>query len=177
MKRMLLLFGLCWVLALTSGCMSMNAEQRNREVRRNAEMQNMKADIERLRSRLDGVASAQEQLYREFELLRTADSGVRKELESKLNDLSRDLQATDHARQALKSEIVDGLTEQISEVMKQRRPPAPNRQRGYEHVVETGQTLSAVAAAYGVSARAIADANGIDDPNKIRVGQTLFIPE
>ncbi len=44
------------------------------------------------------------------------------------------------------------------------------------HVVQRGETLLSIAALYGVTAGAIADANGIEDRNKIRIGQELFIP-
>ena len=47
---------------------------------------------------------------------------------------------------------------------------------GGTHVVQSGQSLSGIASRYGVSASAIASANGISDPNRIRVGQTLTIP-
>jgi LysM repeat protein len=47
---------------------------------------------------------------------------------------------------------------------------------GGTHVVQTGQTLGSIASRYGVSATSIAKANGISDPNRIRVGQTLTIP-
>jgi len=44
------------------------------------------------------------------------------------------------------------------------------------HTVAKGQTLSSIAAKYGVSVAAIADANGIENPNMIRTGQRLTIP-
>jgi LysM repeat protein len=47
---------------------------------------------------------------------------------------------------------------------------------GGTHVVQSGQTLSSIAGRYGVSASAIAEANGISDPNRVRAGQTLTIP-
>ncbi len=47
---------------------------------------------------------------------------------------------------------------------------------GGTHVVQSGQSLSSIAARYGVSASSIATANGISDPNRIRVGQSLTIP-
>lgn len=48
---------------------------------------------------------------------------------------------------------------------------------GYEHEVKPGQTLSEIAAVYGVRAQAIIEANQLTNPNAIRVGQKLFIPE
>lgn len=47
---------------------------------------------------------------------------------------------------------------------------------GGSHVVQAGQALSGIASRYGVSASALARANGISDPNRIRAGQTLTIP-
>ena len=44
------------------------------------------------------------------------------------------------------------------------------------HVVQPGDSLSAIAFKYGVSIEALAEANGIVDANVIRVGQELIIP-
>jgi LysM repeat protein len=44
------------------------------------------------------------------------------------------------------------------------------------HTVTTGETLSTIAHKYGVSSGDLAVANSITDPAKIRVGQTLIIP-
>jgi len=45
------------------------------------------------------------------------------------------------------------------------------------HTVQTGETLASIAEKYGVSVQAIADLNGIVDPNLIEVGQELLIPQ
>lgn len=50
----------------------------------------------------------------------------------------------------------------------------PPRTRTY--VVQPGDTLSKLSREWGVSVDAIAAANGIDDPNRIQVGQVLVIP-
>lgn len=47
---------------------------------------------------------------------------------------------------------------------------------GTRVTVESGQTLSSIARRYGVSSSAILQANGISDPNRILVGQSLVIP-
>jgi LysM repeat protein len=44
------------------------------------------------------------------------------------------------------------------------------------HTVEPGETLGIIASHYGTTTRAIADANGISDPNLVRIGQELTIP-
>ena len=56
-------------------------------------------------------------------------------------------------------------------------PPATATGQGAVlHVVQPGQTLSAIAAQYGVSEPALAQANGIANPGLIFVGQQLVIP-
>lgn len=44
------------------------------------------------------------------------------------------------------------------------------------YVVQPGDTLSAIAARYGTTVEALAQANGLPDPNRISVGQVLVIP-
>lgn len=48
---------------------------------------------------------------------------------------------------------------------------------GEIYVVQPGDTLSAIAQRYQISVRSIAQANGLADPNRIRVGQKLVIPD
>jgi len=45
------------------------------------------------------------------------------------------------------------------------------------HVVQAGESLGSIAARYGVTAAALAEANRIANPNLIRVGDRLIIPE
>lgn len=44
------------------------------------------------------------------------------------------------------------------------------------HVVQSGETLGAIAQLYGVSVEDLLRANGLTDPNVLSVGQTLIIP-
>ena len=47
---------------------------------------------------------------------------------------------------------------------------------GQVHCVQYGETLSGIAANYGTSVWAIANANGLSNPNWIRAGMCLTIP-
>ncbi|MGA9521224.1 MAG: LysM peptidoglycan-binding domain-containing protein, partial [Myxococcaceae bacterium] len=51
--------------------------------------------------------------------------------------------------------------------------PASSSQR---YTVRAGDTLGGIGAKFGVSYQAIASANGISNPNRIKAGQTLTIP-
>lgn len=53
---------------------------------------------------------------------------------------------------------------------------APHESGGKVHVVRRGETLSGIAARYGVSVSAVARANRIQNRNRIYVGMRLWIP-
>jgi spore germination protein len=42
--------------------------------------------------------------------------------------------------------------------------------------VRRGESLASIARAYGVSMQALVQANGLQDPNQVKVGQLLVIP-
>lgn len=59
----------------------------------------------------------------------------------------------------------------------QQAAPTPRPPMGATyHTVQSGETLGAIAATYGLTSAAIANANGLANPNLIRVGQRLIIP-
>lgn len=57
-------------------------------------------------------------------------------------------------------------------------PPGPAVARGNSgvHVVRPGETLTAIARRYGTTVAALARANRIADPNRVRAGQRLVVP-
>jgi len=59
---------------------------------------------------------------------------------------------------------------------KWEKVPKDERITFVRHKVRRGQTLGAIASKYGVPTSAIASLNGIRDPRKLRIGQTLTIP-
>lgn len=60
-----------------------------------------------------------------------------------------------------------------------RPPEAPTvtPQRQVTHIVQPGETLTSIGSLYGVTSQAIMEANGLDDPNLLEVGQELIIPQ
>lgn len=100
--------------------------------------------------------------------------------------LRADFDALKNEQGKMRGEIVSALSNKIKTIAEKQRAAAAaaaaEQQRaaqksGYTHVVEAGQTISAIAQAYKVSAASIMKANKIKDATKIRVGQELFIPD
>lgn len=54
--------------------------------------------------------------------------------------------------------------------------PPSERVRRFIHRVARGDTLSAIARRYGSSTQAIVAANGLRNPNRLSIGQTLVVP-
>lgn len=50
------------------------------------------------------------------------------------------------------------------------------QESGTTHVVKPGESLSSIAARYGTTVSALAQANGITNPNHLAIGQVLTIP-
>jgi len=83
-----------------------------------------------------------------------------------------------------KRELISRLTAQLEKLLAQATPAAPppsapsgGNVYGFEHIVRQGETLSTIAKAYNVTAKALIDANKIKDPNRLSIGQKIFIPE
>ena len=55
--------------------------------------------------------------------------------------------------------------------------PATSFADSCTYIVRSGDTLGGIAARYGTTAAVLAEANGIENPNLIEVGQNLIIPE
>lgn len=57
-------------------------------------------------------------------------------------------------------------------------PPAPSPAPQYiTYVIQPGDTLSGIAQRFGTTVSALADLNGISDPDKIYAGNTIRVPE
>lgn len=64
------------------------------------------------------------------------------------------------------------------EPVRERTDVAPEVQpaAGRFHIVERGDTLWGISREYGVTVRAIEEANNLDDPGRLSIGQRLVIP-
>ena len=117
-----------------------------------------------------------------------ASAGQVQSLETQIEDLQRQIRALDAARATDKKEIYDDISKKIATLLKSAPASAASRgtpaskprtgsQSGIEHVVQAGESLSKIAAAYGVKMDVIVQENGLKSADSIYVGQKLFIPD
>ena len=186
--RLILLAAPCAVLlAGTSGCATFNNDADQMQARE--DMLIVQDKMQKLSGRIEGLELEVERLRHDVDAARSGPSPIQP-LQARLDDLENKIRAVDAARERDKQEIVDKLSTKITQIVgsskssgssakKQgsKKSSSSGSQTGYEHEVQPSETLSAIAAAYGVSTKVILDNNDIKDPNRLRVGQKLFIPE
>ena len=106
--------------------------------------------------------------------------------QTQLDDLQRQIRALDAARVQDKKDVYDDISKKISTILKssasssaaaRSAKPRSASQTGIEHVVQPGESLSKIAAAYGAKVPALVEENGLKNADSIFVGQKLFIPD
>ncbi|MBQ9693598.1 MAG: LysM peptidoglycan-binding domain-containing protein [Kiritimatiellae bacterium] len=114
--------------------------------------------------------------------LATLERGGDSVTKDEMAALRADFNALKADQSKMRGEIINDLSAKITTIANKQRAAAEKQaaaqqKSGYNHVVEAGQTLSAIAQAYKVSVKSIMKANKITDPTRIRIGQELFIPD
>lgn len=188
-------------LLTAGGCITM--ETREEQVRQEQQQIGAQQEMTRLKTQVESLLAQQEQLQQQLQQLRAlsqdrvtasdlqqAQNQTMSQVQSRLADLDRKLAALDGARAQDKQDIINTLSRNLSAAMAAgarpggRSAPSAAKSGGapafsgkaFEHVVATGDTLSAIASAYKVSASAIISANNLKDPGHLKVGQKLLIP-
>ena len=166
---------------------------------------NLTQDVRLLAQKIGQLQVRVEQLEKENAALRK-QAIDQKDLESRLNQMNNNLQANLNnlrgdfasADEAQKEAIINAVSDQISDLADQTQKtidaladyvghqgtsiPAvefsndfPNT--GFRYEVMPGDSLAKIAQKHGVNIRDIINANRLVDPDKIQVGQNLFIPK
>lgn len=164
------------VLLLGSGCLTL--VDQNTVAQQQADMERLRESVQRIQEKINGIELEQQNLQREIGAMKggSKDDVV---LRNRLETLERQVQSLAAARDADRKQIVSQVASIVggSGGSSGRTPSGrSSAQSGYEHVVESGQTLSAIAQAYKVSASSIRKANNMKS-DTVRIGQTLFIPK
>lgn len=135
--------------------------------------------LQSIQSRLDAIEQRQNVLSSRIQSL---EKGSRFADKDDLAALRSDLNALRASQGEMREAVVGEISGKMAKLINQRdaaqkKTQEAKQKSGYEHVVEAGQTISAIAQAYKVSVKSILRANNIKDPTKVRVGQKLFIPD
>jgi LysM repeat protein len=136
--------------------------------------------LQAIQSRLDAIEGRQESLSSRMKALENGGQFASKD---DLVALRVDLNALSASQSNMREAVVNEISGKMTKLINQRDAAAQKKaeeakaKSGYEHIVEAGQTISAIASAYKVPVKTILKANNIKDPTKIRVGQKLFIPD
>jgi len=168
---------------LLTGCQTTGWEQqRQQEARLASEVSELRISVQRMEHRLSDLIREQEELGEDVETLRSSVRQQASRSDGALSSLSSRLDEQERSQRALRQELADDLSRRIADIMRTQARSTPPRggsraEVGYEHEVQSGETLSEIARAYGVSSQDIIRANNLQNPNVLRVGQKLFIPE
>lgn len=179
---------ICFVLlALSlSGCRSLRGLQQRSETRERSEMMLMREQVETVSGRMDDMQTQIDELWKETQSLRQANKEELKSetgrLESRIADLEKQMDALEAARAKDRKEIIEKMSKTVSSMISNMggtggTSSGGGSQYGVEHTVEPGQTLSEIASAYDVEISAIIKSNNLKNPDQLKVGQKLFIPE
>lgn len=171
---------ICLILAVLmglSGCASVVNERRKGLMRERTDIENMKADLLKLKDRVEEFATAQQDLYEQIEALRSSIGENGREFRDGLLEMDRAMKGVQTALGKIRQDIISNLSRKMAEIMRLHASHSSRVENGYEHIVQPGETLSEIAAVYHVKVNAIVKANNLKDPDSIREGQKLFIPE
>lgn len=156
----------------------------------------LEAELARLQSQVDSMSASQESVVAQanatvsrssssFESMRSDIETLRAEvasLKAENQTLRAELNSQRSQIEALPGKITSAVSSAISKSSGSSsgggRSSSSRRSSGefYEHTVASGDTVSDIAKAYGVTTAAIVRENNLKDAGAIRVGQKLYIP-
>jgi LysM repeat protein len=148
----------------------------------NEQVIHMEDRINALEGRADAIQKRQEDIQRSITSLEDTINNKMFTYENDMKDMR--VQITD-VKKNISSDFEKKMDVILEEVIKENQKIADKINSlqkekydlGLYHTVERGDILSKIAVKYGVSVDAIIEANEIENPDRLKVGQKLFIPQ
>ena len=201
-----LLFAPVLVCGWLAGCVTPPDHEARQATQESEDIRIMQEQTIKLAGRIEGLEIDNQKLHTEVDALRTgqahagAAASDNQALRTELGDLDHRLRSLEAAREKDKQEIVDVLSKKVAQIVGGGTVPEPGSRKksgggksggsskaagtsdksaggGESYVVKSGDTLSGIATANGVTVSALMEANNIKKPNAIRAGQKLVIPK
>jgi chromosome segregation ATPase len=130
------------------------------------------------------IARSQEQLQNQLKVVVEEVGQENQVLNRSIAAVRTDLDETRQGLADLQG-AVRQITERLASAQNQLQDLGKRREtarkagpaRGGQHTVRAGETLTTIAARYGISLQTLMEANRITDANSIREGQKLSVPE
>lgn len=177
------------------GCITTYEDEQAAALREQQLMMRVQEQNRALSGRIEGLELEIQRLGQAAEAAKTeggrANEARLRAMEGQIEGIQRRLNELSAAREKDKQAIIDDVSRKVADLI--RRTDAGSRPRGgttgtatprrsgsqvgYEHEVKPGETLSAIAQAYGVSQQVLMQENNIHDARLLKVGQKLFIPK
>jgi len=147
----------------------------------NAALSLLEEKVNRLRAELEDLQFRQQKTDKTIEAIKADLKDLRRNTGTASSDdlkaLEAKIAAVDAARQKDNKALVDELAKQLAALGTGAKPPKPPAAGdAKEHVVQKGETLSAIARTCGVSVAALKKANNLTS-DSLAVGQKLIIPK
>lgn len=190
MKTKLIIMPCTALLFIGAGCVTM--QDSGEATQQREDMLLLKEDLNRTKGKLETMEMEYQRLVRELDTIQGAainSKGTASTTQARIDELERRLNVLESARAKDRQAIVDQLSGKMADIMGDKpavkssskiKPTATKAGNatttGYEHVVKDGDTLSAIATAYKIKTSVIIEANKLQSPFILRVGQKLFIP-
>lgn len=118
---------------------------------------------------------------RELEQIRSSQKQLRSSIDAIPQNISKLLNEQEKQIMSQVNKKVEQVkisnAEIASQISSKSTPSANYTGACYEHVVDSGQTISEIAQAYGVTQEEIMKINNIKNASRIQVGQKLYIPK
>lgn len=180
--RLFFILGVCIpAVGLLPGCTTYEGSSSATQERE--DMLILREDVNRCNDRLKTMEIEQQRILNEIQQMRAR--GQDENTNTKLDEMERRIAALDAARASDRQAIIDQLSGNMAKMMggtatsksATKKTASSASDTGYEHIVKDGETLSAIATAYKVKPSAIIEANDLKNPDNLRKGQKLFIPQ
>ncbi len=130
-------------------------------------IQKTASDVSELRKELASLESSQQ---RDIQALRQNVGQIENNLSTRMDNLDKEVQG-------VYRDIMEELGGTAPGTTTASQSSDSQSYSGQTYTVAPGDTLGGIAQAFGITREALQDANGITDPNMIRVGQVLKIPK
>ena len=173
--------------SLLTGCVTVDSRSSRAEERE--DMLILESKVQKASGNIEGLQMEVQRLQGQMDTIRSGSSqsaqSQTQAMQAALDDFDRRIRLLETAREKDKQEIIDRISAKMADIVKASAPARSTKKTskramsdtGYEHEVKPGETLSDIAAAYGVKTSVIIEVNDLKNPNQLKVGQKLFIPE